>query len=161
MMTDKEAKVRELLLATADDNGLTISGKSIEQKQRNTIKRNLTEAMYDVLQEIIGDTSLLTLYRTKDGLMVGIDNERVGIIPLEFKIAIKNLDCDPEEEAIAYQERQKEAEEKKRRAEVAKADKIAAQAEARELKRRLRAIKSGEAIPAQEPEEIGVPLIIE
>lgn len=161
MMTDKEAKVRELLLATADDNGLTISGKSIEQKQRNTIKRNLTEAMYDVLQEIIGDTSLLTLYRTKDGLMVGIDNERVGIIPLEFKIAIKNLDCDPEEEAIAYQERQKEAEEKKRRAEAAKADKIAAQAEARELKRRLRAIKSGEAIPAQEPEEIGVPLIIE
>lgn len=161
MITDKETKVRELLLGVADDNSLTISGKSIEQKQRNTIKRNLTEAMFEVLQEIIGDTSLLTLYRTKEGLMVGIDNERIGIIPLEIKVAVKNMDCDPEEEAIAYQERLAEAEDKKRRAEAAKASKIAAQSEARELKRQLRALKNGERTPIQESEELGVPLIVE
>lgn len=146
-ITKNETRVREILLATADDNTLTISGKSIEQKQRNTIKRNLTEAMYNVLQEILGDTNLLALYRTKDGLMVGIDNEKIGIIPLEIKVAVKNLDCDPEEEALAYIEKQREAEEKQRRAEANKADKIARQTAERELKRQLRAVKQGAVIP--------------
>jgi hypothetical protein len=89
--------MKNLLERIANSTDITVSTKSIEQKQRNTIKRELTEALGNVLQEIIGDSAVVTLYRTEKGIMLGLDNEKVGIIPIEFSVAIKNMDCDPAE----------------------------------------------------------------
>lgn len=138
--------LRDELLAVANDDNLTAGAKSIEQKQRNTIKRNLTDALYDVLQEIVAESTLLALYRTKEGLMVGADNAKVGIVPIEIKIAIKNLDVDPADAEDAYKEHLQEQADKKKRAEDAKAAKIARQAQERELRKQLKAVQSGEPL---------------
>lgn len=137
--------LKEKLLEVAQDNTLTAGAKSIEQKQRNTIKRNLTEALYSVIQEVIGNSDLLALYRTKDGIMVGVDNAKVGIIPVGIKVEIKNLDVDPAEEEDAYFEHLNQRAEAKARAEANKAAKIERQAKERELRNQLREVKMANA----------------
>lgn len=128
----------------AQNNELSTSGNSIEQKQRNAIKRSLTEALRDILRETIGDNLELALYQTKDGLMIGIDNAKVGIIPVEVKIVVKNLDVDPADEEDAYLEHLEEQAEKKRRMEATKLAKMERQARERELRKQLRNIKNDE-----------------
>lgn len=137
--------LKEKLLEVAQDNTLTAGAKSIEQKQRNTIKRNLTEALYSVIQEVIDNSDLLALYRTKDGIMVGVDNAKVGIIPVGIKVEIKNLDVDPAEEEDAYLEHLNQRAEAKARAEANKAAKIERQAKERELRNQLREVKMANA----------------
>lgn len=132
------------LLKVAQNNELSTSGNSIEQKQRNAIKRSLTEALRDILRETIGDNLELALYQTKDGLMIGIDNAKVGIIPVEVKIVVKNLDVDPADEEDAYLEHLEEQAEKKRRMEATKLAKMERQARERELRKQLRNIKNDE-----------------
>ena len=134
--------MRELLERIANSNEISISTKSIEQKQRNTIKRELTEALGNVIQELLGDSAVVTLYRTEKGIMLGLDNEKVGIIPVEFSVAIKNLDCDPAEEEEAYNLKLQEQAEKRKRAEEVKAKKIAQQAEIRAAKEKLKALQN-------------------
>lgn len=145
-------KLRDTLLDTANDATLTAGAKSIEQKQRNNIKRGLTEALYDVMAKVIADSDLLALYRTKDGIMVGIDNAKVGIIPIGIKVEVKNLDVDPAEEEDAYLEHQKERSEAKARAEANKAAKIERQAKERELRNQLREVKLANAAAARSKE---------
>lgn len=136
--------LKDTLLEVAENDDLTAGAKAIEQKQRNAIKRNLTEALYSVIAAALGeDNELLALYRTKEGLMVGIDNLKVGIIPVEIKVAIKNLDVDPLEEEAAYKDHLQEQADKKKRAEEAKAAKMARQAQERELRKQLKAIQEG------------------
>lgn len=136
--------MKNLLERIANSTDITVSTKSIEQKQRNTIKRELTETLGNVLQEIIGDSAVVTLYRTEKGIMLGLDNEKVGIIPIEFSVAIKNMDCDPAEEEDAYNAKLQEQAEKRRRAEEAKAKKIAQQAEIRAAKEKLKALQNSD-----------------
>ena len=136
--------MKNLLERIANSTDISISTKSIEQKQRNTIKRELTEALGNLLQEIIGDSAVVTLYRTEKGIMLGLDNEKVGIIPIEFSVAIKNMDCDPAEEEDAYNLKLQEQAEKRKRAEEAKAKKIAQQAEIRAAKEKLKALQNSD-----------------
>lgn len=136
--------MKNLLERIANSNDISVSTKSIEQKQRNTMKRELTEALGEVLQSIIGDSAVITLYRTEKGIMLGLDNEKVGIIPIEFSVAIKNMDCDPAEEEDAYNTKLQEQAEKRKRAEEAKAKKIAQQAEIRAAKEKLKALQNSD-----------------
>ena len=136
--------MKNLLERIANSTDISISTKSIEQKQRNTIKRELTEALGNLLQEIIGDSAVVTLYRTEKGIMLGLDNDKVGIIPIEFSVAIKNMDCDPAEEEDAYNLKLQEQAEKRKRAEEAKAKKIAQQAEIRAAKEKLKALQNSD-----------------
>lgn len=139
------ANLRDVMVEVAQNNTLTAGAKSIEQKQRNTIKRDLTEALYDVLAAVIDGNELLALYRTKDGIMVGIDNAKVGIIPVGIKVEVKNLDVDPAEEEDAFREHQAQRAEAKARAEASKAAKIERQAKERELRNQLREVKMANA----------------
>lgn len=136
--------MRTLLERYADSTELNVSTKSIEQKQRNTMKRELTEALGNVLQDIIGDSKVIALYRTEKGIMLGLDNAKVGIIPVEFSVSIKNMDCDPAEEEDAYNFKLQEQAEKKKRADEAKARKIAQQAEIKAAKEKLKALKNSD-----------------
>ena len=77
--------------------------------------------------------------------MVGIDNAKVGIIPVGIKVEVKNLDIDPVEEEDAFREHQAQRAEAKARAEANKAAKIERQAKERELRNQLREVKMANA----------------
>lgn len=129
--------MKVLLEKLANNKELKASEKSIEQKQRNTIKRELTEALGQLLGDAVAGSNVIEVYRTEKGIMMGIDHPTVGIIPIEFSVAIKNLDCDPMEEEEAYLEKLQAQQEKKEKQEAAKAKKLAQQAQIKAAKERV------------------------
>lgn len=134
--------MKALLEKMANNGELKASEKSIEQKQRNTIKRELTEALGQLLSEAVAGSTEIEVYRTEKGIMMGIDHPTIGIIPIEFSVAIKNLDCDPLEEEEAYLEKLKLQEEKRKKQEATKAKKIAQQAQIKEAKAKLNDLRA-------------------
>jgi hypothetical protein len=111
------------------DYPLTDSGKSIAQKERNELKYNLTEIIADILE----DNGVEYITRTSDGYIMEIQHEKLGVIPIEINIKVKNIDFDigssEEDWDIRVQDR-KEKEDRKAAAVAAKA----ARREAREAK---------------------------
>jgi hypothetical protein len=111
------------------DYPLTDSGKSIAQKERNELKYNLTEVIADILE----DNGVEYITRTSDGYIMEIQHEKLGVIPIEINIKVKNIDFDigssEEDWDIRVQDR-KEKEDRKAAAVAAKA----ARREAREAK---------------------------
>jgi hypothetical protein len=101
------------------DYPLTDSGKSIAQKERNELKYNLTEVIADILE----DNGIEYITRTSDGYIMEIQHEKLGVIPIEINIKVKNIDFDiggsEEDWDIRVKER-KEKEERKASALAAK-----------------------------------------
>jgi len=101
------------------DYPLTDSGKSIAQKERNELKYNLTEVIADILE----DNGIEYITRTSDGYILEIQHERLGVVPIEINIKVKNIDFDiggaQEDWDIRVKER-KEKEERKQSALAAK-----------------------------------------
>jgi hypothetical protein len=111
------------------DYPLTDSGKSIAQKERNELKYNLTEVIADILE----DNGMEYITRTSDGYIMEIQHEKLGVIPIEINIKVKNIDFDigsAEEDWTLRVEERKDKEERKQAAIAAKA----ARREAREAK---------------------------
>lgn len=134
--------LRKVLVDIANDNSIRAGEKSIEQKQRNTMKKRMVEALHDVLAEVCADEPSLKLFRAEKGSMMGLDNETVGIIPVEFTVAIKNLDIDPSEEEDAYNDKLAEQAAKAAKAAKVKAEKIAKSEQERALKRQLKELRN-------------------
>jgi hypothetical protein len=108
---------------------LTDSGKSIAQKESNELKYNLTEVIADILE----DNGMEYITRTSDGYIMEIQHEKLGVIPIEINIKVKNIDFDigsAEEDWTLRVEERKDKEERKQAAIAAKA----ARREAREAK---------------------------
>jgi len=101
------------------DYPLTDSGKSVAQKERNELKYNLTEVIADILE----DNGIEYITRTSDGYIMEIQHEKLGVIPIEINIKVKNIDFDiggaQEDWDIRVKER-KEKEERKQSALAAK-----------------------------------------
>lgn len=100
---------------------LTDSGKSIAQKERNELKYNLTEVIADVLE----DNGIEYITRTSDGYIMEIQHEKLGVIPIEINIKVKNIDFDiggSEEDWNIRVEERKEKEQRKAAALAAKAE---------------------------------------
>ena len=111
------------------DYPLTDSEKSIAQKERNELKYNLTEVIADILE----DNGMEYITRTSDGYIMEIQHERLGVIPIEINIKVKNIDFDiggAEEDWTLRVEERKDKEERKQAAIAAKA----ARRQAREAK---------------------------
>jgi hypothetical protein len=111
------------------DYPLTDSEKSIAQKERNELKYNLTEVIADILE----DNGIEYITRTSDGYIMEIQHERLGVIPIEINIKVKNIDFDiggAEEDWTLRVEERKDKEERKQAAIAAKA----ARRQAREAK---------------------------
>lgn len=107
------------------DYPLTDSGKSIAQKERNELKYNLTEVIADILE----DNGVDYITRTSDGYIMEIQHEKLGVIPIEINIKVKNIDFDiggSEEDWQIRVEERKEKEERKKAAAEAKAARRAA-----------------------------------
>lgn len=101
------------------DYPLTDSGKSIAQKERNELKYNLTEVIADILE----DNGINYITRTSDGYIMEIQHEKLGVIPIEINIKVKNIDFDiggSEEDWQIRVEERKEKEERKQAALAAK-----------------------------------------
>ena len=107
------------------DYPLTDSGKSIAQKERNELKYNLTEVIADILE----DNGMEYITRTSDGYIMEIQHEKLGVIPIEINIKVKNIDFDiggAEEDWTLRVEERKDKEERKQAAIAAKAARRAA-----------------------------------
>lgn len=111
------------------DYPLTDSGKSIAQKERNELKYNLTEVVADILE----DNGVDYITRTSDGYIMEIQHEKLGVIPIEINIKVKNIDFDIGGSEEDWQIRVEERKLKEERKAKAIADKIARRA-AREAK---------------------------
>ena len=99
---------------------LTDSGKSVAQKERNELKYNLTEVIADILE----DNGIEYITRTSDGYIMEIQHEKLGVIPIEINIKVKNIDFDvgsAEEDWTLRVEERKDKEERKQAAIAAKA----------------------------------------
>ena len=107
------------------DYPLTDSGRSIAQKERNELKYNLTEVIADILE----DNGVDYITRTSDGYIMEIQHEKLGVIPIEINIKVKNIDFDiggSEEDWQIRVEERKEKEDRKKAAAEAKAARKAA-----------------------------------
>jgi hypothetical protein len=107
------------------DYPLTDSGRSIAQKERNELKYNLTEVIADILE----DNGVDYITRTSDGYIMEIQHEKLGVIPIEINIKVKNIDFDiggSEEDWQIRVEERKEKEDRKKAAAEAKAARRAA-----------------------------------
>lgn len=111
------------------DYPLTDSGKSIAQKERNELKYNLTEVIADILE----DNGINYITRTSDGYIMEIQHEKLGVIPIEINIKVKNIDFDIGGSEEDWQIRVEERKEKEARKQAALAAKEARR-QAREAK---------------------------
>lgn len=136
----------------ADREDINVGEKAIEQKQRNTIKRDLTDTLYAILAEACAGIDEVKVYRTDGGIMFGLDNLKAGIIPIELTLAVKNMDCDPAEAEDAYRDKLAAAADKAKRAAEAKAAKIARSQAERELKAKLKALKDNPEVEGNDVE---------
>jgi hypothetical protein len=126
-------------IAVAD---LPHSETKIEQKASRVLKETLNTLMLQAL-ETLNDSDIQVL-RTAKGIGIAIDNEKVGFIPIEINITIKNLDYDIVEENIAYNEKLESDKIKKAEKEKAKATKIARQKAIKEKAKELKELKESE-----------------
>lgn len=127
-------KLIETINEMANDNGLTCSNNKITQNLRNPYKVKFIDAIEVVLRDMLADEERVEVYRTKDGVVLMVDNDKIGMIPITISPMIKDLDYDPIFEEEAYLADQKAKAAKKAEAEALKAERIRKTAEARARK---------------------------
>lgn len=118
----------------------------IEQRTRNALKKQLMDIMVTSLENTIG-CDVLTIVRTEKGVGIAVDNESVGIIPIELTLMFKDLDNDILDMNEEYQEKLRIKAEKAEQAKKAKASKIARQKELTLAKQRLKDLQNQEPAP--------------
>jgi hypothetical protein len=72
---------------------LTSSKKAIAQTERNELKYELSDVVKDVLEEASGDMKLL-ITRTIDGYIMEVQNEMLGLVPIELILKVRGIDYD-------------------------------------------------------------------
>lgn len=132
-------QLQQYLVELANNNELPHSETKIEQKASRLIKETLTTMLVDLFKGI--ETDNVQILRTSKGVGIALDNEKVGFIPLEIAITIKNLDYDIVEENIAYNEKVESDKQKAIEKEKAKQAKIAKQKAIKEKEQELKNLK--------------------
>ena len=134
-------RLKNYLVELANRNDIKTTNSKIEQRTLNTIRYVFTTMLCEILNETIGCDSVIVA-RTKEGIGIAIDNEKVGFIPIVLKPVFKDTAEDILELAEDYE---RELAEKKAKAEQqakAKAEKLAKQKEIAEQKKRLKELES-------------------
>lgn len=72
---------------------LTASKKAIAQTERNELKYELTDVVKELLEKESGDMNLL-ITRTIDGYIMEIQNEMLGLVPIELILKVRAIDYD-------------------------------------------------------------------
>ena len=134
----------ETINGMAADQTLTANNNKITQNLRNPYKLKFIDALEAVLREGLADVAAVEVYRTKDGVVLMVDNDRVGMIPITISPMIKDLDYDPVFEEEAYLADQKAKAAKKAEADALKAERLRKIAEARARKLAEREMRKSE-----------------
>lgn len=136
-------RINEWLENLAERKDIKMTGSKISQTARNQLRRDFADMLAEVLATALNN-DLIKVARTKDGVGLAIDNEKIGFIPIEIKPVFKDTEVDILELAEEYQEHLREQAEKKAKAEREKKAKIEAQAKAKALKEKAKAIENGD-----------------
>lgn len=92
----KELETRDL------NTNVNVNGKiTIQQTQRNALRRELVDAFYDFLIN-----QGIQVFLTNDGIIMAVENQHIGTISIETKLAFKALDYNPMDEADLYEDEQ-------------------------------------------------------
>lgn len=116
-----------------DTNTTSTGTYTIQQSQRNALRKQGLAALLADLQEWYGDD--FDIVETKDGIIIVAENEPCDVtVSWEIKTTIKSLDFDPFIEASSYESLVAEKEEKKRQKDIERKKKEEETARKREKK---------------------------
>lgn len=132
--------LKEFLEVVADTK-YNMNGTKIKQNERNALKNELIETIIKDLKKAFEGSDLITIYRTQKGVGIAIDNEKIGIIPIELVPTIKDLDNDLADMEEEYNERKIEVEENKKKRQAEKERKFKQEQELREQRAKAKAEK--------------------
>lgn len=125
--------LKEVEQMSFDTNTTSTGTYTIQQSQRNALRKEGVAALLQDLQEWYGDD--FDIVETKDGIVVVAENEPCDVtISWEIKTTIKSLDFDPFIEASSYESLVAEKEEHKRQKDLEKKKKEEETARKREKK---------------------------
>ena len=134
-------RLKNYLIELSNNNEIKTTNSKIEQRTRNAIRNDFTNLLVEILNESIGCDNVVVA-RTKEGVGIAIDNEKVGFIPIVLKPVFKDTAEDILELAEDYE---RELAEKKAKAEQqakAKAEKVAKQKALAEQKKKLKELEN-------------------
>lgn len=94
-------KVKEFLINEIANKKLKTNNNKIEQMTRNQLKDKLVELMFDECKKLL-ECDEIIVERIKGGFGIGVNNNNLGLIPIEFSTIFKNLDDDLLEKADEY-----------------------------------------------------------
>lgn len=134
-------RLKDYLQNLADNQEIKTNGSKIEQKTRNAIRNEFTDLLTSVLNEAFSDLDIVVA-RTKEGVGIAVDNEKVGYIPIVLKPVFKDTAEDILELAEEYKEHLELKAEKEKAQAKAKASKIARQKEIAEQRRKLKELQN-------------------
>lgn len=137
-------RLKNYLVSLADRQDIKTTNSKIEQRTRNAIRNEFTNLLAECLNDLVG-SEVIQVARTKDGVGIAVDNEKVGFIPIVLKPIFKDTAEDILELAEEYQEQLKAKAEKAEQKEKAKAEKIKRQKEIAEQKRKLKELQENVA----------------
>lgn len=133
-------RLQNYLVSLANKQDIKTTNSKIEQRTRNAIRNEFTNLLTEVINDCVGN-DLIQVARTKEGIGIAIDNEKVGFIPIVLKPIFKDTAEDILELAEEYQEQLEIKAEKEKAQAKAKAEKIKRQKEIAEQKRKLKELQ--------------------
>ena len=133
-------RLKNYLESLANNTEIKTTNSKIEQRTRNNIRKEFTDLLTEIIAESVG-SEFVQVARTKDGVGIAIDNEKVGFIPIILKPIFKDTAEDILELAEEYQEQLEIKAEKEKAQAKAKAEKIKRQKEIAEQKRKLKELQ--------------------
>jgi len=134
-------RLQNYLTGLANRQDIKTTNSKIEQRTRNTIRNEFTNLLTEIINDYVGN-DLIQVARTKEGIGIAIDNEKVGFIPIVLKPIFKDTAEDILELAEEYQEQLEIKAEKEKAQAKAKAEKIKRQKEIAEQRAKLKELKN-------------------
>lgn len=111
--------LKNLLIEYANDETLVSNEVKLEQKTQRKLYRDINDALTKAIAALFEDVKEVNCFAVSNGVLVVLDNEKVGEITLELGFKVKDLTVDAAFEADAWIEKQEatKAKEAKQRAE--------------------------------------------
>ena len=136
-------RLKTYLENLANRQDIKTTNSKIEQRTRNMIRNDFTNLLTELLIELVSTDNVIVA-RTKEGIGIAIDNEKVGFIPIVLKPVFKDTAEDILELAEDYERELQEKAKKEQERLQAKERKIAQQKAIAEQKAKLKALENGE-----------------
>ena len=136
-------RLKNYLESLANRQDIKTTNSKIEQRTRNMIRNDFTNLLTELLIELVSTDNVIVA-RTKEGIGIAIDNEKVGFIPIVLKPVFKDTAEDILELAEDYERELQEKAKKEQERLQAKERKIAQQKAIAEQKAKLKALENGE-----------------